>query len=147
MIWLRNSDRFDEVIKFYVTSGNYTSYSEEALGEDRPRSLAGFFAILSGGFIALFTLRGKVFVYLGGRSIELSDDTTANVSGEPDKRQLSVKKDGEELGRIEYALDTSRRFENDPTPFIDDEDFDFGLFVANISNSKDRKRVLLGLDE
>jgi len=45
---------------------------------------------------------------------------------------------------MHYVLLQAPPIPGDPTPFIEDEDFDFGLFVRNISRSSERRKVLLG---
>ncbi len=32
---------------------------------------------------------------------------------------------------------------DDPTPFVDEEDFDFGLFLSNVAKDESRQRRLL----
>ena len=46
-----------------------------------------------------------------------------------------ISKGGNAVVRCRYALDTSIRFPNDPTPQIEDEDFDFGLFICNVEGN------------
>jgi hypothetical protein len=53
---------------------------------------------------------------------------------------------GKSVSELEYELLNDGPIPGDLTPFIDDEDFDFGLFVSNISKDQDRREVLLGND-
>ena len=66
------------------------------------------------------------------------------VAGKPSDRILKILKNNKLLYEIHYSLDGEKIIDGDPTPFIEEEDFDFGLFMSNISSDKNRKNILLG---
>lgn len=49
----------------------------------------------------------------------------------------------DELTSVRYSISDSPRFSEDPTAFVEDEDFDFGLFIANLTSSARRRRIAL----
>lgn len=146
MIWLQSNDKYDELAKYDHAKGTFTIESRNVLGGNAPPSTEGIFAILSAVFVALYKFGQGLFIRIGDQCIPLTDDVVVTVRGDVGKRLLTVEKAGKEIARFIYVLDSSKKFPDDPTPFIDDEDFDFGLFLSNISTSDKRKRVLLGLD-
>ncbi len=77
---------------------------------------------------------------------DLDSSTVVEVDGPPLERELVVIRDGNVMFKTTYAVDVDDIIPNDPTPFVEDEDFDFGLFVSNISKSPGRKDVMLGRD-
>ncbi|WP_297891177.1 hypothetical protein [Shewanella sp.] len=146
MIWLQSNDKFDEVAEYDHGKGTFTMASRNSLGSKAPSSTDGIFALLSVVFVALYKFGQELFIRIGDQCIPLTDDVVVSVSGDAKNKQLTVEKSGQVIARINYALDVSKKFPDDPTPFIEDEDFDFGLFISNISKNDARKRVLLGLD-
>lgn len=146
MIWLQSNDKYDEFAKYDHGKGTFTITSRNELGGNSPSSTEGRFTIMSSVFVALYKFDQGLFVRIGDRQIPLTDDVIVTVSGELKKRLLIVKNAGKEIARFNYVLDSSKKFLDDPTPFIENEDFDFGLLISNISVNDKRKRVLLGLD-
>lgn len=146
MIWLQSNDKHDELAEYDHGKGTFTTASRNDLGSNAPSRTDGIFSILSTVFVALYKFGQGLFVRIGDQCIPLTDDVVATVSGGSNNRTLTVKKAGKEIAHFRYALDGSKKFPDDPTPFIEDEDFDFGLFLSNISTNDKRKRVLLGLD-
>ncbi len=80
------------------------------------------------------------------REFHLDAVTEIAVSGPAARRELTVLRDGANVFHTTYALKEVYRCSEDTTPFIEDEDFDFGLLVSNISKNPARKEVLLGRD-
>ncbi len=62
---------------------------------------------------------------------------------ETDHSVLSILENGNEVMSVIYRDGLKDWIENDPTPMIEKEDFDFGLFVKNALSDKDRQRRLL----
>jgi len=146
MIWLQSNDKYDELAKYDHGKGTYMIASRNNLGGNTPSSTEGMFSIMSTVFLALYKFEQGLFIRIGDQLISLTDDVIVTVSGDDEKRLLSVKKSAKDIAHLNYVLDSSKKFSNDPTPFIEDEDFDFGLLISNISTNEKRKRVLLGLD-
>jgi len=146
MIWLQSNDKYNEVAEYDPEKGTFTIMYRNTLGNNAPMSTDGFFTILSSVLLMLYKFDKELFIRVGDLCIPLSDDVVATVSGDARNRLLIVKRSGEEVVHLNYMLDHSKKIPNDPTPFIEDENFDFGLFLSNVSVSDMRKKVLLGLD-
>jgi len=145
-MWLQSNERYDSIVDYSHSTATFSEVSRISLGENSPSRTDGFYSILSSTFAAIYCLDNALFVRIGGSCFALSDEITISVDGEAEDRTLLVLKAGKEISKLSYALDMSDQIENDPTPFVEKEDFDFGLFLSNISKSESRKRVLLGLD-
>ncbi len=146
MIWLQSNDKYDALAEYDHIEGKFTIASRKTLGSKAPSKTDGSFAILSGVFVALYNFEQQLFLRVGNNTVLLADDIIVTVSGNANNRLLLVKKAGQEIVRLNYILDMSNQFPNDLTHSIEDEDFDFGLFISNISKNNKRKRILLGLD-
>lgn len=147
MIWLQSNNRYDEIAQYDHVMGAFSIFSRNNLGSKTPNTTQGMFSILSNVFVALYKYRQELFVRIGNQSIPLTNDVVMAVSGDMKNRLLTIKKEGKEIAHFNYELNDQKIFSEDMTPFIDDEDFDFGLFLSNISTNDKRKEVLLGLDE
>ena len=144
MVWLQSQDQFDALAVIDPETGKLAKFSQCALGDSAPARTEGWFADLSGVVAAIYKKGDELFVRVGGTELPLAADVTAEVSGAASARVLVISKGGNAVVRCRYALDTSIRFPNDPTPQIEDEDFDFGLFICNVSKATERQMVLLG---
>ncbi len=144
MLWLQDNEEYDKLMLLDPDGGQLTPQSRRVLGSEAPTQTDGFFAFLGGVFVALYRCRGELVLRVGHVTIPLADDIVAEVAGPSSRRVLSVLRGGHEIVQHVYAIDASLKFLEDPTPFVDDEDFDFGLYVANISQNRKRKEVMFG---
>lgn len=145
MLWLQSKDRFQDVAELDETTGDWRLVRRTTEGEIIPdlSNMDGAFSMLSDMFCALFCSHGELFVRIGETQVRLSDDIQLMVDGPPEKRCLSLVVSGREHARLEYAL-ASQPIEGDPTAFIENEDFDFGVFLSNIAHNPNRQAVLKG---
>ena len=146
-MWLQSHEKYDVLAEYDPNQGtHYTLVSKASLGDQAPEKTAGHFAILSTVFVTLYQANHVLFLRIGEHITPLADHIRVNVTGDASNRQLVVTNNQKVILEFEYTLDTSETFADDLTPFIEDEDEDFGLFVSNIANNDRRKRVLLGLE-
>ena len=144
MIWLQSHELYDSLVEYNHSDGSFTEISRKSnLGNIATLSfINGVYSILSSTFVAIYRFEGQLFIRIGDNCIPLSDEVVVSVRGENNARELLILEAGKEVCKINYELDASRWFEDDPTPFIDEETFDFGLFLSNISKSESRKRII-----
>jgi hypothetical protein len=146
MIWLQQNSKYDGLAEYEHTSGMFKLSSRKTLGNNVPLKTDGVFSILSTVFVALYCFNQQLFLRIGDDCIPIISDLVITVTGDVNNRKLCVEKAGVVVAQIDYTLDMSDQFSNDPTAFVEDEDFDFGLFVSNVSKRSERQRVILGLD-
>jgi hypothetical protein len=144
MFLLRNNEQFSDIVTYDADNRSWQRLDYERRQNVVPADIAGFFAILSSKFCAMFRSGQEIIVCVGDVQVPLSHRVKINVTGNPEKRRLTISQDANVIVNHEYCVDTSNQFENDPTPFIEDEDYDFGLFMANIAGSQVRQEVLKG---
>ncbi|MBN1254275.1 MAG: hypothetical protein JXA50_03285 [Deltaproteobacteria bacterium] len=144
MIFLQNNNNFDEIAEYDTETGNYYLHLKSTLKSKQPIKTNGFYAFLSDMFFALYVDKGELKLRFTKSIIILSDNIKIEISGKPESRNLQIIEDRNILFEHKYSIDIPNNFQDDPTPFVEDEDFDFGLFIANISKDKIRKKVLLG---
>ncbi|PPD48098.1 MAG: hypothetical protein CTY16_06195 [Methylobacter sp.] len=143
MVLLQSNDKYDELAEYDHSKGTFIISSRKNLDDKALLNTDGMFSILSTIFVALYRYKQQLILRIGNKNIILTDDTFVSVSGNASNRLLIIKEFGKEIIRLNYELDISKQFPNDPTPFVGDEDFDFGLFVSNIANDDKRKKIFL----
>lgn len=146
MIWLQSNERYDAIAEYDHSAGSFTQISRRLMGSKAPLSTDGIYSNLSSAFVAIYQLDKQLFLRIDDNCIPMTNDVVVSVGGDIDNRWLVVLKAGIEVFHVDYGLDSSKKIPGDPTAFIEKEDFDFGLFLSNVSKSQKRKRVLLGLE-
>jgi hypothetical protein len=144
MIWLRSNERFNDLAELERESGKYRITDVQSLGPSTPAEIDGAFSILSGTLCALYRAEGDLYFRIGNAEFKLDSSTVLRVSGPAEARRVVVERLGRVIATHEYTAAPDAQFGDDPTPFVELADFDFGLFAANVSQSAERKAVLLG---
>lgn len=103
----------------------------------------GSFWTHDGSFFALARIEGSLFARIGDDVFELSKNVSIHVRGKAPNRIIEVLRDGILCLSVPYEVSADEVFTPDETPFAEDEDFDFGLLLANISQSEERKKIML----
>jgi hypothetical protein len=137
MVLLQSNDRFNEIAELSLDTGDWRVTQRSH--EDRPTD--GFYSILGKTFCAVVRSGGKLLIRIGETQMELTDDVSIEVSGPNSSRLLVVTREGIPHVRHEYSCPNGQ-IEGDMTPFVEDEDFDFGLFLSNLSRNPKRQAVL-----
>ena len=141
-IWLRSNEIYDSIIKLSLDNGSIKKYSKKENTNDSLK-INGWFSEIESKLFALYSLDKKLYFYYSGKTIELKEEIRIEVSGSPEKRHLEVFNENNLVFEILYNIKKNKIYNNDPTPFIEKEDFDFGLFVSNISKNIQRKKILV----
>jgi hypothetical protein len=150
-IWLRSHERHELFAVVDAETAGHALHEKAALGDKAPKRCNGFFATLGGTFVALYRDgreggtgpqdKQRLTLQLATTRHTLSDDTKVAVTGPATERVLTVRRGAEVLATHRYTVPAGP----DPTAAIT-EGVDFGLAIANISNSQRRRDVLLGRD-
>lgn len=152
MLLLRSANRFDLVGRFDRGRG---LLSEKVVRGNEAQRLptAGYYSHFGDDLVALYADDGTVWLRIGDEEIR-ADAVNADWSPEHSIRRLRLVHDGEVVREVSYRLpmtNSSRRSTSgeaqdgvvDTTAFVEAEDFDFGLFIANVLNDPERQRVLV----
>lgn len=147
-MWIQSQERFDCVAEFDDEKGTLREYSRQFLAAQAPKiaETDGWFSHIRGGVLILYRKTGNIFFRVNDNEFVLDKGTEVEVFGPREKRKLVLKRNAQVVFDIEYELLQEPPIPNDPTPFIEEEDFDFGVFVSNISKDPKRKAVFLGKD-
>ena len=140
-MWLFRFHFSDTLVNFDPLTGKYEIVDLSSLNY-APKT-EGSCETSAGTFMALYPFNGQIMFRINDKTFTLDEQTIVNVTGPDERRILKIIRDGHQIAIHEYVV-TAERFEDDPTPMIDDEDFDFGLLISNISKDAQRKEILLG---
>ena len=147
MLILRSHAYAVRFLEFYPESGQYTEISTE-LGHEAEKSKApkfetnGVYDFLSHQLVALYTFNGRMFLSIAEHVIPVNDIVSfeLNAQGIISTFHLATARSTYSL---RYKNSSDQLFEDDLTPFIEAEDFDFGLFIKNILVDQERQARLL----
>ena len=144
MILLRRHSEFGTIASLDEVSGDWSEILHGINGDSQDTD--GLYEVISGKLCAIFRSNHKLHIRIDDKQIELTNSVKIAVSGPSSKRLLSISESGTPVIAIEYEA-RQPRDEDDLTPFIEPEDFDFGLMLSEIAKSPSRQRVLKGLDD
>ncbi|MYS82853.1 hypothetical protein [Embleya scabrispora] len=133
---------FGRIVRYRLESGLGTVLDRRATGARSPRCV-GHFGELSGIPVALYRHHGASWLQVARRRIRVVpclephwrrvDDHGPNTP----RRRLRIDANGVELFDLCYEIEPWW-YEFDFTPHVEEEDFDYGLFVADMLRSPSR---------
>lgn len=143
---LRSHQRFHEVAEFDPDDGKLNIRAGEVSAGGAAPRISGSYARLGEHTLLLYKLNGELYLKADAlQSLLITGDITAQVEdGDGRRALLLVRGDGSPLLTVWYlppVIDPS--LEDDyVSSFVEEEDFDFGLFVRNVINSPRRRREI-----
>jgi|CXWL01.1.fsa_nt_gi hypothetical protein len=143
MIWLQQQERHDTFAEFDPGSSVLTEHRRKNFGRRPPHTPHGFYSKLGDLLLAIYGVAGKLFLAFDKQVIEIGVDETIEVNGPRSARTLRVVNGlGVTLLELDYCLDgIPGPIPHDPTPCVEDEDRDIGLFASNISKNSERRAL------
>lgn len=137
---LQSQDKFDELAVLNPSTGETKFVSKSKHPELASQSTSGWYSIVDNVMCCLYRSERRLFLGVGKQTFELPDDVSSRLIREQGGNTFQLTSNGTLLFSFEYRspkLDIP--LENDPTPFVEDEDFDFLLFVHNVLKDKSRR--------
>ncbi|MFM8572752.1 MAG: hypothetical protein ACKOAU_14255 [Pirellula sp.] len=143
VLFLRDFDNYNRFARVpnLTTEIGSLEFVQGQLPMDRKSD--GSFWIQGQSLFALARIDGGLFIRVGDAVFGLSDGYTVDVQASGPNRVLRVMKGGVQYASVPYVVHSDATLSPDETPFVEDEDFDFGLLLSNISHSEERKRIML----
>lgn len=134
---VQRHDRFDEVGEFSPESGRLDPRPRPP--GLRPGSTDGWFAVLDTTLVVFYRHGGRLWLRIGDRVFDLDRD--ASVDWHLDAGEAvfaAADSDGQVVLRYPSGPDLA----DDPTAFVADEDWDLGLFIANVMFDEERSDLV-----
>jgi hypothetical protein len=139
MLRLRSNSVFREFLEFDPTIAT-TRQVKLSLAEAKEIQINGVFDKLDNDLALLYFFDGNLQLRIASNAVVLGSDITVELLSTGNSRELVVMKNGLPVFRKQYRR-THFPIAWDPTPFVEEEDFDFGLFIANIAASPERQKI------
>jgi hypothetical protein len=137
---VQSFDDFGEVGDFDPATGRLATHRKTA-ADTSNRPLGGHFAVLGGTLAILYRTTphdDALHLRIGERDYLLAA-TGIDWKKDADQRLLRVVATAHEPLLVRYLVVIDPPLHQDPTPFVEEEDFDFGLFLANVRSNPSRQ--------
>ena len=137
---LQSNDRFDELVEFDRDSGSYELLSSEENPKLSGVRIAGSYSRFGQTMVSLYRANGNLFLRIGDQEFEITADVYSTI--EEDAGQRIFRLFHKEALSIAFKYSTPVTevpTQSDPTPFVEEEHFDFLLFVHHVLVQPDRR--------
>jgi hypothetical protein len=139
---LKRHKIYDRLAEFDPSTGKLDEFSRSADSRRAEGAIMGFYDTLGGTRALLFRLAGVLYLQIGAERVSLADHAIELHNVSP-RRLLRVLSRGVKVIEAAYdAPETDPPLSEDPTPCVEEEHFDFGLFLANLSRNRSRQARL-----
>jgi hypothetical protein len=132
-------DHFGEVRRLAPATGDLTPADPSGTG------VHGHYGLLGDTVVVLYRDGEDLLLRIGGTLVPVDDSVSIGYDRVGNRRLLEVTDNatGAVAARLAYTLpEPIVAPEDDPTPFAEAEDFDFGLFIANVANDAERRSAI-----
>ena len=140
-ITLQSQDKFAELARLSLDTGEVSFVSKHSDPALKAAVTSGGYSIVNGVMCSLYKVGGGLYLRVGEQALEITDEVEARLDRSPKKHTFQLLRDGKLLLEFIYSPPKSDiPLADDPTPFIEEEDFDFLLFVTNVLKDKSRRQ-------
>jgi hypothetical protein len=137
---LESKDEFDQLAELDPITGSYRLLSRRLHPELKTTPPSGGYSIVNDTMLALYRKDGVLYFRAGELEFKLTDDVSSKLTREGNNRVFQLHQDRNLLVDLRYSLpEPDIPLTIDPSPFIEEEDFDFFLFVHNVLTQTDRR--------
>jgi hypothetical protein len=137
---LESKDVFDQLAELDPNNGTYRLLSRKQYPDLATTPPSGSYSIVDGTMLSLYRRDGVLYFRSADREFKVTDDVVSKLTREDNSRVFLLLKDGNVLVDLRYSpSEPEFPLTIDPTPFIEEEDFDFFLFVHNVLTQPDRR--------
>lgn len=147
MVLLESFDRFDDLIEFEPTSGQMVWFSKRQSPTVAVRPIQGIVSRLDGHLVILFRENNVLYLLVDDLRVELTNDTHVELRVGT-KNVLTIERNEVPILRLEYeayVADETDQWRMYLDPFIQDDHFDFGLFLFNALNDSRKRDAVYGV--
>ena len=136
---LQSHRSFDTIGDYDPTTGRFDTFSRRAEPNRVTGQLSGAFDHIGGKRVLLYRLADSLYLEIDGQRLPL-EKHVVEVRPVNGRRLLRVLSAGRVVAELTYDLPPlDPPLSVDPTAFAEEEDFDFGLFLHNVSHDPSRQ--------
>lgn len=137
---LQSQDRYDDFAVFDPESGAFVVYQKSAFPLMVTRPIGGHYAQVDEGTIMLFRLQDQLHLRIEELDFVLGESMIVRIDKGDSHNILRLLEGSNTIFTWKYQR--PRIFpplEDDLTPFVEEEDFDFGLYIQNVTQDQGRR--------
>lgn len=139
-MFLQSHRAFDTVADYDPETGHFETFSRRIEPNRLAVQPSGAFDFIAGKLVLLYRLGDALYLDIDGRRLRL-DTHVIEVRPVNGRRVFRVSSAGQPVAELAYdAPPLDRPLSTDRTPFIEEEHFDFGLFLHNVSRDASRQK-------
>lgn len=143
MIYLQSKEEFNRFAKLNMETGE-AQYEDKSGLEDSERIyFSGTFSEVDNGAVFFYRYDSQLFLKLKEKTFPITDNTASSWEirkSDPIVAIFSISESGKLIYEKKYRPFASGNvIEGDMTAFVDEEDYDYLVFVNNVLNSKERR--------
>ncbi len=140
MVLLQSMDKFDVVAELDVSNGNLQWLSKQAHPDLRLKTV-GVVAELRGHVLCIYRIGGILYFRIDDQTFEIDNDTKIDLVKITNMvNRIDIYRKGALVFEWPYERPQIHPpLEIDPTPFVEEEDFDLCLLAYNIAKDPGRK--------
>ena len=103
-------------------------------------SIAGSFALINEMMVSLYRIHGVLYFRIADQEFEVTDEISSTLETDGNNRKFRLLNRENVLVDLTYPIPESEiPLSIDPTPFVEQEDFEFLLFVHNVLTEPGRR--------
>lgn len=145
MVLLQSNDRFDSLAELDTSTGQISWFSRSADPARASSPVHGHVGQMQGRILCLYRDEAGILHFrVDNVDLELTENTHVELERvRDDANRITILRNGILLFAWTYQRPVIEpSLEYDPTPFIEEEHFDFCLFVYNVANDPGRREII-----
>lgn len=140
VLTLQSKTAYSQLLRLSPLDGTFwQAFRSERDGEAGDK-INGVFVMCDGVLAALYAFDGALVLRLGNETIPVVEGIRIKVERKPKSATMVVLREDRPVAALPYVVAEHLRVQDDPTPFVDEEDYDFGLYVKNLLSDVQRRR-------
>jgi hypothetical protein len=134
-------ERFDVIAEFDPASGRIQPIPRPT--GLSPAATEGWFSILAGTCVVFYRSSAHLWLRVGDQTFDLDGEASVDWRVEDGSAVFAAADDtGQVLLRYRAGPFSGPSISDDPTPFVEDEHWDLGLFIANVMFDEERSDLV-----
>jgi len=142
-LYLQCHSFYESVLEFDPESNEMRYKRRSDLRKLVESDLSGRFAMINNRVVLLFRYSGLLYLQCDHSRTEISDSLQVQLVSKNDDRghvwHICIKESDRVLLDESYIAQSADYAIFDPTPFVEEEDFNFGVLLKNVVSSRDRR--------
>ncbi|MCX5303231.1 hypothetical protein OG304_07165 [Streptomyces sp. NBC_00160] len=138
MITVQSFDHYGEWARFEPATGSLVIHGRHQPAPQGEPTPSGHYGRLGDVLAVFYRYEEDLRLRIGDQEIELGSSPEAQHERLEDRCRLTIGRTSVDYTAPAVLIDPSE----DPTPFAEPEDFDFGLFVVSVLRSPSRRTAL-----